>query len=171
MTQHKVNNERQVNHARCVGHSLHHLCCSLGCDVPEGVPGTFSHAIFEQKCVQLCILFPRSYFRLSWCKKKCITVRAVDPHWRFVINATARSAGDPAWSHLRTATSSEHSPPNRPSRLKTQHGRVLPKIHHWVPFHSVTTYNLSRHLHSQLITSPLASCDTHMQALRFARTS
>ena len=32
----------------------------------------------------------------------CITVRAVDPHWRCVINAAARSAGDPAWCHLRT---------------------------------------------------------------------
>ena len=42
----------------------------------------------------------------------CITVRALDPHWRCAINAAVRSTGDPDWGRLRTPPkSSEHSHP------------------------------------------------------------
>ena len=37
--------------------------------------------------------------------------------------------------------------------VKKQHRRVPPKIHHRVQFHSLTTFNFSRHFHSQLATS------------------
>ena len=35
---------------------------------------------------------------------------------------------------------------------ETQHSRVLPKIHHGVPFHSLTAFNFPRCLYSQLTT-------------------
>ena len=42
----------------------------------------------------------------AWCVRLCITVRAVDHHWRSVVNATALPAEDPMppASNLQTAT-------------------------------------------------------------------
>ena len=71
----------------------------------------------------------------------------VDEAWHAICQAIYKGVEEPEWRPVYY--------------LKTQHRRVPPKIHHRVPFHSLTAFDPPRYLHSQLPTSPSVFGDVY----------